>query len=224
MWTQMVRLKADTALALLTAFVVSIALAAQSPLEPASLLKMPTDAWPSYHGDYSGRRYSTLTQINSDNVKNLALAWVYRLNTSQALAVIGGEGPDVPPAAANGFGPPTIKATPLMVNGVLYFSSPDHVWAVDARTGREQWHYFWKTRGGIHIGNRGVGMYGNWIYFLTPDNYFVSLEGLLWTLRRRSSTAGHRGWSFRSRGAPSPPSRRCSRRPCSTGRATVAAR
>ena len=63
-----------------------------------------------------------------------------------------------------------------MVNGVLYFSAPDHVWAVDARTGREIWHYFWKTRGGIHIGNRGVGMYGNWLYFLTPDNYFVSLD------------------------------------------------
>ena len=63
-----------------------------------------------------------------------------------------------------------------MVNGILYFSAPDHVWAVDARTGREIWHYFWKTRGGIHIGNRGVGMYGNWLYFLTPDNYFVSLD------------------------------------------------
>jgi len=101
---------------------------------------------------------------------------VYRLNTSQVFASIGGEGPDTPPAAANGFGAPTIKSTPLMLNGVLYFSSPDHVWAVDARTGREIWHYFWKTRGGIHIGNRGVGIYGNWIFFLTPDNYFVSLD------------------------------------------------
>ena len=63
-----------------------------------------------------------------------------------------------------------------MINGMLYLSVPDHVWAIDARTGREIWHYFWKTRGGDHIGNRGVGMYGKWLYFLTPDNYFVSLE------------------------------------------------
>ncbi len=63
-----------------------------------------------------------------------------------------------------------------MLNGILYFSAPDHVWAVDARTGREVWHFFWKTRGGDHIGNRGVGMYGSWLYFLTPDNYFVSLD------------------------------------------------
>jgi len=42
-----------------------------------------------------------------------------------------------------------------MINGVLYFSLPDHVWALDARTGREIWHYAWKSRGGTHIGNRG---------------------------------------------------------------------
>ena len=63
-----------------------------------------------------------------------------------------------------------------MVNGTLYFSAPDHVWAVDARTGREIWHYFWKTRGGIHIGNRGVGMSATGSTSSTPDNYFVSLD------------------------------------------------
>ena len=162
------------------AMLAPAALVAQqgAALDPAALLKAPTDSWPTYHGDYSGRHYSPLTQINADNVKNLQLAWVYRLNTSQALAQIGGEGPDVPPAAANGCGPPTIKATPLMVNGILYFSTPDNAFAVDARTGHEMWHYFWKTRGGVHIGNRGVGMYGNWFFFETPDNYLVSLDAM----------------------------------------------
>ena len=163
-------------------FLLAIALIAavdaqQGPaLDQTWLLKPPTESWPTYHGDYSGRRFSTLTQINSDNVKNLQLAWVYRLNISRAQAIIGGEGPDTAPDFPNAAGVTQIKATPLMVNGVLYFSTPDHVWAVDARTGREIWHYVWKTRGGIHIGNRGVGMYGRWLYFLTPDNYFVSLD------------------------------------------------
>ena len=107
-------------------------------------------------------------------MKNLSLAWVYRLNTSRAGAIVGGEGPGR--VAASGRRTRRSSRTPLMVNGVLYFSAPDHVWAIDARTGREVWHYFWKTRGGDHIGNRGVGMYGNWLYFLTPDNYFVSLD------------------------------------------------
>jgi len=143
-------------------------------LDPALLGKPPVDAWPTYHGDYSGRRFSTLKQINASNVKNLSLAWIYRLNTSAANAIVGGEGPDTPPGGPSGS--MTIKSTPLMLNGILYFSSPDHVWAVDARTGREVWHFLWKTKGGDHIGNRGVGMYGEWLYFLTPDNYFVSLE------------------------------------------------
>ena len=54
-------------------------------------MKPPTIAWPTYHGDYSGRRYSTLKQINAQNVKTLGLAWIYRLNTSRGGAVIGGD-------------------------------------------------------------------------------------------------------------------------------------
>src|SRR2546426_10469157 len=94
-------------------------------LDPALLGKPPIDAWPTYHGDYSGRRYSTLKQINAGNVKNLTLAWVYRLNLSQSGAIVGGEGPETPVGGAAGI---SIKSTPLMVNGILYFSSPDHVW------------------------------------------------------------------------------------------------
>ena len=92
-------------------------------------------------------------------------------------AIVGGEGSKAKPGeGSNAFGGPSIKATPLMVNGVLYFATPDNAWAVDARTGHEIWHYFWRTRGGIHIGNRGMGMYGNWLFFETPDNYLVSLD------------------------------------------------
>jgi len=134
--------------------------------------QIPTDSWPTYHGDYTGRRYSTLKQINTANVKGLTLAWVYRVNTSRAGAILGGEGPETPPPGSA----PQVKSTPLMINGTLYFSVPDHVYAVDARTGRDVWHFAWKTRGGDHIGNRGVGILDNWLYFLTPDNYFVSLD------------------------------------------------
>jgi alcohol dehydrogenase (cytochrome c) len=113
-----------------------------------------TDAWPSYNGDYTGRRFSTLTKINDRNVKQLGLAWSYRVT-----------GPSAAP----------IKATPLQVNGVLYFSSPDHVWAIDARTGREIWHFVWQSQGGNHIGNRGVGILNDWLYVVTPDCHLVSL-------------------------------------------------
>lgn len=164
-------------LPLILSAVLPAALAAQM-LDPALLHKAPTDAWPTYNGDYSGRRFSPLTQINQSTIKTLNLAWVYRAVPGETPgSIAGGEGPA--PAEGAGAGNPfgtAIKSTPLMVNGVLYFTAPDNTWAVDARSGRELWHYFWRTKGGIHIGNRGVGMYGNWLFFETPDNYLVSLD------------------------------------------------
>ena len=118
----------------------------------------PTDSWPTYNGDYSGRRYSPLSKINDTNIGSLSLAWVYRVNT----------GP-------GSFGS-VIKGTPLQVNGILYFTVPDHVWAVDARTGREIWHHAWTSKGGIHIGNRGVGILDDLLYFETPDCHLVALN------------------------------------------------
>src|SRR5207302_2541642 len=141
------------------ALLSALAIAQGQRLDPELLTKPPTDAWPTYNGDYSGRRFSALKQITAANVKALSLAWVYRLNASPLGAMTGGEAPERPAGGASGPGAIGIKSTPLMVNGILYVASPDHVWAVDARTGREVWHYMWRTKGGDHIGNRGVGMY-----------------------------------------------------------------
>jgi alcohol dehydrogenase (cytochrome c) len=160
-------------------------------LDPAKLLKPLADEWPTYNGDYSGKRYSALTQINRLNVKHLTLAWTARLTggTLPGAAggfgggrggggggfsnlIIGGEGTGDYPAG----GPPTIKASALMVDGTLYLTAPDNGWAIDARDGRELWHYFWKTRGGTHIATRGFGMWKDYLYMETPDNYLVSLE------------------------------------------------
>ena len=81
------------------------------------------EAWPSYNGDTSGRRYSTLSKINQSNIDSLSLAWVYRVNPGRA------------PQAGGGNVNTTIKGTPVVVDGVLYTTIPDHVWAIDARTG-----------------------------------------------------------------------------------------
>ncbi len=152
-------------------------------LDPDKLLKPLSDEWPTYNGDYSGKRYSLLTQINRVTVKNLTLAWTARLTGGSldgagdrggggASLIIGGEGSGDFPAG----GPPTIKASALMVDGTLYLTAPDNGWAIDARDGRELWHYFWKTRGGTHIATRGFGMWKDYLYMETPDNYLVSLE------------------------------------------------
>jgi acido-empty-quinoprotein group A len=155
---------------------VAVTLSAQAELDLALLKKPPTDAWPTFHGDHSGRHYSTLTQINQSTVKNLRLEWQYRANLSPRGAMTGGtvEKPvlQFSGQALRGL----LMATPLLVNGVLYFTAPDHAWAVDARTGHEIWHYFWRSRGGEYTGNRGMAMYNKWLYFGTPDGHLVSLD------------------------------------------------
>ena len=157
--------------------ITPLTLSAQFFLDPALLTKLPTDAWPTYNGDYSGRRFSTLTQINQSNVKNLTLSWIFRIKPGPGQGtIVGGEGALPVEGAPIDPDVGTIKATPLMVNGILYFSTPDNAWAVDARSGHQLWHYTWKTKGGIQIGNRGMGMYGGWVFFETPDNYLVSLD------------------------------------------------
>lgn len=128
-------------------------------LTPEALEKPGTDSWPTYNGDYSGRRYSTLNQINASNVSSLASTWVYRASNFGTAS----------------FGS-VIKSTPLEVHGVLYFTMPDNVWAVDARSGREIWHYKYPPNEGNHIGQRGVAMLGDWLYFETPDCNLISLS------------------------------------------------
>src|ERR1700733_11818034 len=75
---------------------------------PGDLLKPLEDSWPTYNGDYSGKRYSALTQIDQSNVKQLTLAWMTRVTPGAGNAgggarfgrgggganlIVGGEGP-----------------------------------------------------------------------------------------------------------------------------------
>jgi alcohol dehydrogenase (cytochrome c) len=144
-------------------------------LEPSDILKPLKDSWPTYNGDYTGRRYSALTQIDQSTVKNLTLAWFSKVTAGPGgrggKVIVGGEGTgDFPPGTAS------FKASALEVDGTLYISTPDNAWAIDARDGRELWHYFWKTRGSTHIANRGLAMWHTFLYMETPDNYLVSLD------------------------------------------------
>jgi alcohol dehydrogenase (cytochrome c) len=126
-------------------------LAAQN-LDPSVLIKPTADSWPMYHGDYSGRRHSALKQITPRNVGGLGLQWAFQTNQ-----------------------PAEIKSSPLLVDGVLFFTVPDNVWAVDARSGHLIWHYR-RPSTGQHIGQRGVAMYKGWLYFCTPDDHLISLN------------------------------------------------
>lgn len=138
---------------LLLVLACAASLASQG-LDPAKLGQAPTDTWPTYNGDYSGRRFSPLTQINSVNVRSLRLAWAFQTHGTTA-----------------------ISSTPLEVNGILYFTLPSDVWAVDARTGREIWHLHRPAQGGLAgAGHRGVAIYNGRLYYATPDAKVLCLD------------------------------------------------
>ena len=139
-------------------------LAAQGSVPPAALNQPLGETWPMHNGDYSGRRFSSLSTIDVANVSSLTRAWVYRPDAGNA------------PAGGGGKTSVLIKGTPVMVNGVLYVTIPDHIWAVDARSGKEIWHATWPSKGGWHIGNRGVAVLGSTVYVETPDCNLVALN------------------------------------------------
>jgi alcohol dehydrogenase (cytochrome c) len=140
----------------------------------AMLLHPPPDSWPGYHGDYSGRRHSPLTQIAPGNVHQLGLAWAFQ---SQQRA--------------------SIKASPLTVDGIIYLTAIDHVWALDARTGHPIWEYTYPPNRGGTIGQRGVGMYHDSLYYLSPDAHLVCLNAKdgkpRWTVEVANADKGY--WS-----------------------------
>ena len=111
-----------------------------APQIDAGVPSLSNGEWPTYNGDLTGRRYSPLTKHqHQHSVKQLELAWTFRVAETTG----GGR---------------RISSTPLEVDGVLYFTVPSHVWAVDARTGVKLWQYDWQSQGGEAIGNRGAAV------------------------------------------------------------------
>ena len=93
-----------------------------------SAASFPSKEWPYYGGDQGGSKYSLLNQINPANVAGLKLAWEWRTGETELTEF--------------GTKPGMFEATPLMVDGVLYLSTPyNRVVALDARTGKQKWAY-----------------------------------------------------------------------------------
>ncbi len=116
--------------------------------------------WPTYHGDPSGNRYSKLAQIDKTNVAHLAPKWMF----------------PIPNVAM-------IENTPLVVEGLMYVSSANECWALDAGTGRLVWHYQRARTKGVAgnaaIGfNRGMAWAGDRLFMLTDNAHIIALSRL----------------------------------------------
>jgi alcohol dehydrogenase (cytochrome c) len=124
------------------------------------------DNWLSYNGDYSGRRYSSLTEITPANVAQLRAQWIFHSHA-----------------------PGILEVTPLVVNGVMFVTASNDAFALDARTGRVIWHYARPVSDGLiddasgHI-NRGVAVLGTRLYMETDNAHLLCLDArsgnLIW--------------------------------------------
>ena len=137
--------------------------------------------WLTYWGDYQGRHYSSLKQIDTANVGRLQAQWSAQL-----------------------LGQSILEATPLVVDGIMYTSgSPGTVVALDARTGLQIWKYQRQQKRvnpyEINPFNRGVAVLGNRVFFGTLDAALVALDartGLpLWEVQVDDTM---KGFSFTS--------------------------
>lgn len=136
-------------------------------VRPSDLLAKPVGAnWPSYHGDYTGRRYSGLSQITTRNVSRLQAQWVFHSPNSNHL-----------------------EGTPIAVDGLMFLTSGNDAFALDARAGRVIWHYSRPfTQGLIDDAsahhNRGVGLWHSHVYIETDNAHLLCLDArsgnLLW--------------------------------------------
>jgi alcohol dehydrogenase (cytochrome c) len=122
--------------------------------------------WTSYNGGMSGSRYSALTQITKANVASLAPKWMFSLRNTNNLQV-----------------------TPIVSEGVMYVTSANECYALDAGSGREIWHYqrprtkglIGNAAGGV---NRGASVAGDRLFMVTDHAHILALNkftgALLW--------------------------------------------
>jgi PQQ-dependent dehydrogenase (methanol/ethanol family) len=140
----------------------------------ADIARPKPGEWPSYHGQLSANRHSALDQINTSNVARLAPKWVFPAGTTQR----------------------ALQVTPVVADGMMFVTAVNEVWALDARTGREIWHWsrartqglVGDAAGGI---NRGVAVLGDRVFLQTDNAHVVALHRLtgqlLWDVEMADS-------------------------------------
>ena len=145
--------------------------AAHAQITYENLVKPSPSNWVTYSGAYHSQRHSGLKQIHTGNVKSLVPKWIYHV-----------------PGATR------LETVPLVVDGVMYISQPNEVYAIDAQAGRLIWEYHHEPA--MERGpNRGVAVYGNRVYFGTPNAQLVALDSrsgnLLWKIKLAEARDGY---------------------------------
>jgi alcohol dehydrogenase (cytochrome c) len=157
------------------ALVVADALAGTSaPLPFADIARPRRGEWPTYHGDLSGNRFSPLDQITAATIHGLAPKWMFTIQGA----------------------PRPLQMTPVVVDGVMYVTSVNEAYALEARSGRQIWHYSRPRTPGLAGDaatgiNRGVAVLGERVFLVTDNAHLLALHRddgrLLWDVEMADS-------------------------------------
>lgn len=134
---------------------------ARAPARPtpfSELVRPKAADWPTYHGRFSGNRHSPLNQITRTNVSRLAMRWMFPIEKARRL-----------------------ETTPVVVDGVMYATTANEAYAIDAAAGRQIWHYsrpltpglVGDAAGGI---NRGVAILEDKLFMVTDNAHLIALD------------------------------------------------
>ncbi len=133
-----------------------------------------TDSWLMYNKGYNGQRYSSLKQINTDNVKNLQVKCILQLGEADI----------------------SYQTSPVVYDGLIYLTTGNNTYAVNAQNCKQVWSYEYTPQGPVPISvNRGVAIAGGRVFRGTPDAHLLALDAktgdLLWNIRPVDSTQGY---------------------------------
>jgi alcohol dehydrogenase (cytochrome c) len=139
------------------------------------------ESWLTYSGDYASRRFSPLDQITPENVDRLRVEWVHQMRDPGR--------------------PGLVESTPLVADGLLYVTEPpNHVTALDARSGRIIWTWDHPLpEGTLNLGfppvNRGVALHGDMVIVGTVDAMLFALDAKSgaerWSRQVADNALGH---------------------------------
>ncbi|HXD13619.1 MAG TPA: PQQ-binding-like beta-propeller repeat protein [Xanthobacteraceae bacterium] len=129
------------------------------------------------NGDYNQRRFYPGKQINTKNVKDLRVAWIFQTDVRESM-----------------------ETSPIVVNGVMYVTTSfDHLYALNAQTGEQLWHYK-HDMGPITVyccgpNNRGAAVYGDKVYIATLDAKLDAVDAktgkLVWSQQIADPSLGY---------------------------------
>ena len=160
-------------------FLMGAAFALQGQVTHNRLLNADKEPqnWLTYGGGFASQRYSTLSQINTNNVKDLQMQWAFQQRSTEKF-----------------------ESTPLVVDGMMYLTqAPNDIFALDAATGEIKWMYSYspsrEARPCCGRVNRGVAIFGNTLYMATIDAHLIAVNAsdgkLVWDKEIAKAEAGY---------------------------------